>query len=306
MPDLGQQAYQFLFNGGRTLGAIVIVIVVAMIALRVWHGTVRRIVARVQAQSENLPRERQLKVQTLAAVIRTTGAIALTFMAALLVLNQFIEIGPLIAGAGVVGIAIGLGAQSLIRDIINGFFILLEDHFGVGDVIKINDQYAGFVEHLDLRRTVLRNLEGALITVPNGEIKVVANLTKDWSRMVVDLGVAYKEDTDRVIQVLEGVSDELLADETLGPVILERPEIVGVEALAESQVTIRILLKTAPMQQWAVGRKYRALVKKAFDRESIEIPFPHRTVYTHADAASSNGSLDKIGGNRPGETGARL
>lgn len=272
------QLQVLLLSTSRSLIASLLVVGLAAVGLRLWRATIRRLMARALAHADGAPRERQLKIQTLSTVVRASGSILLMLIAGLMVLAQFVEIAPLLASAGVIGLAIGLGAQSLIRDVISGFFILLEDHFGVGDVIKVNDQYAGYVEHLDLRRTVLRNLDGWLYTIPNGEIRVVANMTREWSRMVVDVGVAYKEDVDRVTQVLQGVSDELMAHPEASPLLLERPEILGVEALAESQVTIRVLLKTLPMMQWEVGRCYRALVKKAFDREGIEIPFPHRVV----------------------------
>ncbi|MBI4492796.1 MAG: mechanosensitive ion channel family protein [Chloroflexi bacterium] len=262
-----------------------------------WRSAIQRIANRALAQAENLPRERQLKIQTLASVSRATGAILLGLVGGLMVLSQFIDISPLLAGAGVIGLAIGLGAQSLIRDVISGFFILLENHFGVGDVIRVNDQYAGAVEHLDLRRTVLRNLDGWVVTIPNGEIRVVANMTKEWSRTVVDVGVAYKEDVDRVVGVLQEVGDELLAQPDAAPLLLERPHVLGVEALGEYQVTIRVLLKTQPTKQWEVGRRYRALVKRAFEREGIEIPFPHHVVIARSDVTSADGRpvASKIG-----------
>lgn len=286
---MADQAQLLLLNVSKALVASLIIVAAGVVAQRLWRSTVRRLAARALANGDGLPRERQLKIQTLASVSVASGTIVVALVTGLMVLNQFIEIGPLLAGAGVVGLALGLGAQSLIRDVLSGFFILLEDHFGVGDVVQINGQYAGYVEHLDLRRTVLRNLEGWVYTIPNGEIRVVANMTREWSRMVIDIGVAYREDTQRVVQVLERVSDELLADPGVGPLLLERPEILGVEALAQYQVTIRVLLKTRPMEQWTVGRRYRALVKQAFEREGIEIPFPHQVVVLRSEGRPRDG-----------------
>ena len=250
----------------------VLIVVAAAFILRAWRSTIERLTARALRQTENLPRERQLKIQTLAAVSRATGTVLVLVIAALLVLSQFMDIAPLLAGAGIVGLAVGLGSQSLIRDVVNGFFILLENHYGVGDVIKINNQYAGVVEHLDLRRTVLRNLDGWLINVPNGEIRVVANMTKDWSRMVVDIKVSCRQRVDQVLQALRDAADELMAEPGMAALLLEPPEILGIEALTESHMTFRVLLKTQPTKQWEVGRRYRALVKQVFDRAGIEGP----------------------------------
>lgn len=282
-----EQVQFLLLNAGKAAVVSVAIVVAVLVGVRLLRSTIDRVASAALARPENLPRERQLKIQTLNTVSRASGTILLALVGGLMVLGQFIEITPLLAGAGVVGLAVGLGAQSLIRDVLSGFFILLEDHYGVGDVVKINEQYAGYVEHLDLRRTVLRNLDGWVYNIPNGEIRVVANMTKEWSRMVVDIGVAYKEDTDRVIQVLEGVSEELMAQEDVGPVLLERPQILGVESLGEYQVTIRVLLKTEPIKQWDVGRRYRALVKKAFDREGIEFPSPHRVSIAREEAPAA-------------------
>lgn len=256
----------------RAMTAALVILVALAVGLRLWRAAVGKLRERALARAANLPRESQLKIQTLAAVSQASGSVALVFVAGLTALSQFLDITPVLAGAGVVGLAVGLGAQSLIRDVLSGFFILLENHFGVGDVIRVNDQYSGLVEHLDLRRTVLRNQEGSVITIPNGEIRVVANLTREWSRAVVDVGVPYEEEIDRVMEVLERAGDELMAQPETAALLLERPEVLGVEALTESQVTIRVLLKTQPTKQWQVGRHYRALVKRVFQREGIDVP----------------------------------
>src|ERR687885_26616 len=195
------------------------------------------------------------------------------------------------SGVSVVGLAIGLGAKSLIRDVIAGFFILLEDHFGVGDRITINDRYAGRVEHLDLRRTVLRNIQdGSVLTIANGEIRVVANTTKDWSQLAVDIRVDYAEDIDRVLAVLERAGDELRADAASATHLLAQPEVLGVEALGESDVTVRVMLKTQPGQQAQVGRRYRGLVKRAFDREGIALPNQQQVILAGVEPVRSQRS----------------
>jgi small conductance mechanosensitive channel len=189
-----------------------------------------------------------------------------------MILAQFTDISSLLAGAGVVGLAIGLGAKSLIQDVIAGFFILLEDHFGVGDRIKVDDKYTGRVEHLDLRRTVLRNIQdGSVLTIPNGQIRVVANTTKDWSQQAVDIRVDYAENLERVVAILEQAGADLRADAASGPKLVDRPEVLGVEALGESDMTVRVMLKTQPGDQAQVGRRYRGLVKTAFERAGVAL-----------------------------------
>jgi len=267
------QTQLLILQAAKTLFTSGIVLVLALLGFRLWRSTLRGLTARLGQRPENRSHERQVRLDTLATVGQATGAVLLGVVAGLMVLGQFADISPLLAGASVVGLAIGLGAKGLIRDVIAGFFILLEDHFGVGDRITINNRQSGRVEHLDLRRTVLRNIQdGSVLTIPNGEIHVVANTTRDWSQLPVDIRVDYAEDIDRVLTILEEVCDDLLVDTEWGTHLLDRPEVLGVEALGESDVTVRVMLKTKPGHQAPVGRRYRALVKKAFDREGVSPP----------------------------------
>jgi small conductance mechanosensitive channel len=188
------------------------------------------------------------------------------------------DIGPLIAGAGVAGLAIGFGAQSLVKDVITGFFILLEDQIRVGDVVEAGG-VSGLVESMNLRTTVLRDLQGRVHVIPNGEIKVVTNMTKEWSRAVVDVSVSYREDLEEVLRVVRGVCDELAADPDVAPVVLDRPEVLGVDSLGDSSVAIRVMIKTRPLEQWRVAREFRRRVKNTFAARGIEIPYPQRTVH---------------------------
>jgi small conductance mechanosensitive channel len=195
-----------------------------------------------------------------------------------------LDITPIIAGAGVVGLAVGFGAQSLIKDVIAGFFIILEGQFGVGDVIKTGE-IGGQVERLSLRVTVLRDVNtGAVHFIPNSELKVVSNLTKEWSRVALNVGVTYREDIDRVVRVLERTGQELAADERTGPMIVEPLEVLGVEALGDSQVTLQVVVKTLPHKQAEVARELRKRVKAAFDKEGIEVPYPHRVLLTRIES----------------------
>jgi small conductance mechanosensitive channel len=196
-----------------------------------------------------------------------------------MVLTEFgMNITPIITGAGIAGLAVGFGAQNLVRDIISGFFLILEDQIRVGDVAVINGT-SGLVEAIRLRTIVLRDLQGVVHVFPNGEVKQVSNMTKEWSRYVIDVGVAYKENVDRVIEVLKEIGHELRLDPNFAPLILEPLQVLGVDDFAESQVTIKIMIKTLPLKQWEVGRELRRRIKNTFDQKGIEIPFPHLSVY---------------------------
>ena len=185
------------------------------------------------------------------------------------------------------GLAIVFGAQSLIKDVIAGFFILLEDQFHVGDVIQALG-VSGQVEQMMLRMTIVRDLHGTGHFIPNGEIKVASNLTKEWSRAVLEIGVGYEEDVDRAIAVLAEVGRSLVEDEDFGKLVLEPLQVLGVEGLTDSQVTIRILAKTLPLEQWDVARKLRRRIKARFDHEGIQTPYPHRIVIIQPAATGGN------------------
>jgi small conductance mechanosensitive channel len=189
-----------------------------------------------------------------------------------------LDIGPVIMGAGILGLALSFGAQNLMRDMITGFFILLENHFRVGDVINTAG-VAGLVESISLRVTTLRDLEGKVHIIPNGEMAVVSNLTKEWSRCVVDIGVAYKENVDNVMELLRDIGKQMADDTEFGSMILEPLEILGLDQFADSAVVIKTMTKTIPLKQWAVAREFRRRVKNTFDEKGIEIPFPHQTIY---------------------------
>ncbi len=223
--------------------------------------------------------ERAKRARTLGKLIRNVVNTAVTVVATLMVLHEFgINIMPVLTGAGIAGLAVGFGAQTLVRDIISGFFLIFEDQIRVGDVANINGT-GGLVEAITLRTIVLRDVSGTVHIFPNGSVQQMSNLTKDFSYYVLDMGVAYKEDTDRVVEVMKAVSAELRADPAFGPNMLEPIEIMGVDAFQDSQVTIKARLKTVPLKQWEVGREYRRRIKKAFDAQGIEIPFPHVSVY---------------------------
>lgn len=225
------------------------------------------------------PSESGKRVETLLRLVRQGARLAVWTVLLLVVLKEMgVEIGPILAGAGIAGVAVGFGAQNLVRDIISGFFFILENQIRVGDVAVINGT-GGLVEEINFRTIVLRDLEGTTHIFPHGTVTTLSNKTRGWSGYVFDVGVAYKEDTDRVCEVLRGVFQELRQDPAIGPAIVEEPEIFGVDKFADSAVVIKGRIKTKPVRQWLVGREFLRRVKLAFDREGIEIPFPHRTVY---------------------------
>jgi small-conductance mechanosensitive channel len=223
--------------------------------------------------------EHRKRVTTVMNLLRVVSTVAVVSLAVLMVLAAIrVNITPILTGAGIAGLAVGFGAQNLVRDVISGFFLILEDQVRVGDVVSINGK-GGLVESIRLRTIALRGLDGTVHVIPNGAITELSNMTKDYSFAVLDVGVAYKEDVDRVTDVLGAVGAELQADPAFGPRILEPLEILGVDAFADSAVVIKVRFKTIPIQQWNVGREMRRRIKRAFDAQGIEIPFPHLSVY---------------------------
>jgi len=223
-----------------------------------------------------LASEAKKRAQTLGNILRHALLIILTFVAALMVLGELgIQLGPLLATAGIGALAIGFGAQSLVKDMISGFFIILENQYRIGDVIEVAG-VSGLVESVSLRKTVLRDLQGKVHIIPNGEIKVVSNLSKEWSRSVLDLGVNYGEDFDQIHDLLTQIGKELESEEPFKSAILEPLQILGIERFDESQMVIRMMVKTAPLKQWDVGRELRRRIKIRFDEKGIRLPYPHR------------------------------
>lgn len=223
--------------------------------------------------------ERAKRARTVGSLVRNVLTAIVLSLAGLTILREFgVDIMPVVTGAGILGLAVGFGAQTLVRDVISGFFLIFENHLRVGDVAEIEGT-GGIVEAINLRTTVLRDLEGTVHVFPNGSFSRVSNRTKEFSYYVVDVGVAYKEDTDRVCEVLRAVAEDLQRDPAYSPSILAPLEVLGVDAFADSQVTIKVRIKTIPLKQWEVGRELRRRIKQAFDRHGIEIPFPHLSVY---------------------------
>ena len=208
------------------------------------------------------------------------GQAIIILIAIFIILSELeIDIGPMLAGAGVVGLAVGLGAQRFIGDLINGICIVIEDYYSVGDVVKVAG-ISGLVEEVNIRRTVLRDLDGIVHIIPNSEVKIASNLTRNWSRVNINIRVSYNEDIDKVISVLNRVGLQLAQDEKFKDLIITAPQVLRVDNFADSAVEIKMLGDTKPMKQWDVTGELRKRVKKAFDEEHIEIPWPHVKVYS--------------------------
>ncbi|MDD5605508.1 MAG: mechanosensitive ion channel family protein [Dehalococcoidales bacterium] len=261
---------------------ILLIIVLSFLIYRIIALAIPRLVEKylqMRAVGRHSKLWYQNRSQTLGTVLTTTLGGLIGIIAIFMLLGEFnINIAPLLAGAGVAGVAIGLGAQSLIKDFLSGMFIFLEDHFNKGDVVEIAGR-VGTVEEINLRRTVLRDLDGIVYSIPNGEITISSNYTRDWARVKLDVPVAYGEDLDRVFEVLNKVGKELAEDKAFASKIKTPPQVLRVQHFNVSSIDIRMLGDVKPNEQWAVTGELRRRVKKAFDSENIEIPFPHIKLY---------------------------
>ena len=266
------------------LGALIRTAVVIVLLLLLWEALCLAVERYLDARDEAGELvERSARARTLLPLLRRASAFLLTAVAGLTAASEFgIDIAPLLAGVGIAGLAIGFGAQTLVKDIITGMFIVLEEQVAVGEVVTVAG-HTGLVEALSIRTIRLRDLSGTVHVVPFGEVGTVENLTRDFSYAVIDAGVGYGEDTDHVTDVLCEIGAEMEADEAWRERILAPFEVLGVQELGDSAVVIRCRFRTPPLQQWAVGREFRRRMKKRFDEVGIEIPFPHRTVYFGAD-----------------------
>lgn len=261
---------------------ILLALALMFVALRATRFFLRRLEGVLVARGERtelVPGETRKRVATLVNLLRYSAGVAILVIGALVILQEVgIQVGPLLAGAGIVGVAIGFGAQNLVRDVISGFLMILENQVRVGDVAVINN-VGGLVESIGLRTVVLRDVEGAVHIFPHGLITSLSNKTKDWSAYVLDIGVAAKEDTDRAVAVMRAVDDELRADPLFGSSMLEPIEVMGVDKFGEFDVIVKARLKTLPGKQWEVGREYRRRLKKAFEAAGVAGGTPQRIVY---------------------------
>lgn len=275
-------------EGQRLIGGLVTICFTATIALALWEAvsmTTELYLSR--PGTDGTPVERSARTRTLLPLFRKTLAILLGVAVILIALATLgVNIGPLLAGAGIAGIAIGFGAQSLVKDVITGLFVLMQDAVAVGDVVSVGGN-AGLVEQISIRSIRLRDQSGTVIIIPFSEVTTVQNMTKDFSYAVFNIGIAYREDVDEVIAVVTALASELQADAEYSWRILESIEILGLDQFADSAVIVKARIKTRPIQQWNVMREFNRRMKRRFDELSIEMPFPHQTIYFGADKKGS-------------------
>ena len=265
---------------------ITIVVLAVLLIILIVRAVSRRLRILIEKKIGNEKIEIRKRTFTFNSVLSNLIIVLSVFIGILTIAEQLgISILPIITGAGIIGIIFGLGAQSLIKDLINGSFILFEQWYQVNDIITVGD-ISGTVERFSLRTTVIRDLEGVLHYIPNSEIKVLSNKTTEWARAVIDVGVHYKESTDKVVEVLNLVFDEIMMDAKYGPYIIERPEILGdggVSELGDSAVVFKIICQVKPPNQWTIARQLRKRIKDKFDEVGIEIPYPCRNLYMRND-----------------------
>ncbi|UCF69854.1 MAG: mechanosensitive ion channel family protein [candidate division WOR-3 bacterium] len=267
--------------------AIIIILggVAFLIAQRLVPRVIKKtILLRMRDKSDFIIKKRS---KTISHVITNTIGILLGIIVLFTILGQIgVNIGPALASLGILGLAVSFGAQTLIKDLINGLFILMEDQYGIGDVVRVAG-ISGLVEDVNLRRTVLRDLDGIVHHIPNSEIGVASNFTKEYSRVNMNISVSYNEDLDRVIGVINRVCAEMVEEKNWRDKILKAPQVLRVDALGDSGIDIKILGDTRPSMQWEVMGELRKRIKNEFDREGIEIPWPHMKVY-FGNSASEN------------------
>ncbi len=245
-------------------------------------GAVRRATPDALLETRETSLRAEQRIEALSSVLSSVTSFVIFIIAGLMILGELgINLGPLLAGAGIVGVALGFGSQSLVKDFLSGIFILVEDQFGVGDIVNLDETTAGSVEAVSLRTTRLRSVDGTVWHVPNGDIRRVGNMSQHWSRALLDIEVAYGTELEHAKAVITRVACDV-ADTDKS--VLETPDLWGVEQLGANGVTLRLVVKTTPSEQWRVSRLLRERIKAAFDAEGIEIPFPQQQVwFRHAD-----------------------
>ncbi|HVV72573.1 MAG TPA: mechanosensitive ion channel family protein [Verrucomicrobiae bacterium] len=286
MEHVADLALAWLLTNG--LG-IALIIVLTFGVMKVAGILAERVVMFLRRDKLDL--ESQKRADTLTSVIRWVLRTSILLISSVMLLGQFgVQIGPILAAAGVVGIAVGFGAQNLVQDVISGFFLLLEDQVRVGDVVQLNDK-SGLVEKINLRMTILRDFSGTVHYVRNGKIDVVSNMTKEYSFAVMEIGIAYREDPDEVMGVITAIGNGLREDPAFKNDILSPIEIAGLDKFGDSAIVIKARIKTRPSKQWSTGREFNRRLKKKFDELNIEMPFPHMTIYPGKDKQGDSPSL---------------
>jgi small conductance mechanosensitive channel len=279
-----QPAAAWIFDSGVS---VLVITLVAYALVRATALLVKRFEFEVTKGTTVDALERAKRARTLGSVVRNASTAVIGGIAGLMILREFgLDITPVLTGAGIVGLAVGFGAQTLVRDVISGFFLILEDQVRVGDVAAINGT-GGLVEELNLRTIVLRDIEGTVHVFPNGSINTLANRSKDFSFYVVDLAIPYREDPDRIAEIVRETGAELKTDPAFAPFILEPVEVLGVDAYTDWAVMMKFRIRTVPLKQWEVGRELRKRLRKALDRHGVEVPFPGRIVNLRGNVAET-------------------
>jgi small-conductance mechanosensitive channel len=277
LTNILDQLWARLGGAGATALRITLILLLAWLAILVLQRAIRSFRVRIAARLDD--REAVKRAETLGRVFRYLAAVVVSLIAGMLVLGELgVSVAPILGAAGVVGLAVGFGAQSLVKDYFTGFFLLLENQIRQGDVVNLGD-HGGLVEEVTLRHVRLRDYDGHVHFVPNGQIDTVVNLSRGFAYAVIDVGVAYREDVDDVMRVMREVGASLQGDAPFVARILAPLEVAGVERWDDSAVVLRCRFKCAPLEQWGVRREYLRRLKQAFDAQGIEIPFPHLTVY---------------------------
>ncbi len=285
------QAFVWLSSefGRQAIGRAVLIVVVIAVALVVWEIFASAIERYLQT-IEGSGAARRTRLRTLLPLLRTALLCVIFLMAGLIILSEIgVNIAPLLAGAGVVGLAIGFGSQALVKDVITGLFILIEDQLAIGDVVNLGGDHSGVVEAITVRTIQLRDQAGVLHTLPFSEVTTIRNMSKDFAHVVARITISYGEDIDRVVEILRGVSDELISDEAMRPLILDPFDYQGVDALDQFSVVLLLRIRTLPLQQWKVARAFNRLVKIAFDKHGIAMRDPSPVVISGFDAARDVG-----------------
>lgn len=279
--DIASRWWISLGGAAASLTRIVVIVLLAWLLIRVLQRAVKTMRERIASRMDD--REAAKRAQTLGRVFRYLVAVVVSLIAGMLVLGELgVSVAPILGAAGVVGLAVGFGAQSLVKDYFTGFFLLLENQIRQGDVIKIGD-HAGSVEEVTLRYVQLRDYDGNVHYVPNSTITTVINMSRGFSNAVMDIGVAYRENIDDVMEVMRDVAVQMREQPEFMGKIMADLEIAGVESWGDSAVVIRCRFRTLPLEQWGVKREYLRRLKAAFDAKGIEIPYPHLTVYAGQD-----------------------
>lgn len=248
----------------------------------------RRIVARANDGNDSRLSVEEKRAETIAQLLQSVGRAVLVILAVVLTLNQFMNIGPLLGAGAVFGLAVSFGSQSLVKDVIGGFFILMEKQFSVGDTVEVAGR-TGTVERITLRVVMLRDAQGVLHIIPNSQITTVSNQTTGWSRAVIDIGIGYDTDLDHALEVLRDEGRKFHQDPMWSARLIGVPEVLGVQSLADSAVMIRVMVRTDPGDQWGASREFLRRVKLRFDGEGIEIPYPQRTLHVRYHPAPADG-----------------